>query len=327
MIHSSPVAGTEQQNALYPPLEPHRIERLAVDALHSLHVEECGNPEGFPVLFLHGGPGSHIRPHQRQYFDPAFYRIVLLDQRGCGQSRPAGCTEQNTTWHLVADIERLRTRLGVQRWLLFGGSWGATLALAYAETHPERVAGLVLRGVFLGTEAEVRWYAHGLQRFVPCAWRLLTATAGCSEGVVARYHALVNHPDMETSTRAARAWVGYEEAVMRLGSGSAPVASAPGDGADALHRARIQLHFLVNGCFLRDNELLEQAWRVGEVPAILVQGRLDMVCPPLAATELARRLQNAQLRLIEDGGHSGLDPAIAGALRRATDEMRERFRR
>jgi proline iminopeptidase len=326
VIPSSPVAGTEQQSALYPPLEPYRIERLAVDALHSLHVEQCGNREGFPVLFLHGGPGSHIRPHQRQYFDPAFYRIVLFDQRGCGQSLPAGCTEQNTTWHLVADIERLRIHLGVQRWLLFGGSWGATLALAYAETHPERVAGLVLRGVFLGTETEIRWYVDGLRRFVPCARRLLTATAECSEGLLARYHALVNHPDMQTHTRAAQAWVGYEEAVMRLGSGSAPMPSASG-AADALHRARIQLHFLANGCFLRDNELLERAWRVGDVPAILVQGRLDMVCPPLAAAELARRLPNAELRMVENGGHSALDPLIAGALRRATDDMRGRVRR
>jgi proline iminopeptidase len=313
-----------EQAALYPSVAPFQSDALPVDSRHALYFEQCGNPAGFPALFLHGGPGSQTRPHHRQFFDPAFYRAVLFDQRGCGQSRPRGLTEHNTLWHLVADIELLRRHLRVERWLLFGGSWGSTLALAYAETYPERVAGMVLRGVFLASETELDWYVNGLREFLPEEW--LALTGGQGEGVVARYHALVNHAERETALRAARSWVGYEEAAMQLGSGSPPTAGNGGDGAALLDRARIQLHYLVNGCFLRPDELLENAWKVAGAPTIIVQGRLDMICPPVTACMLAKRLP-AELRIVENGGHSASQPALAGALCRAADDMRARLRK
>lgn len=310
-----------EQAALYPPVAPFQSDRLSVDSGHALYFEQSGNPAGFPVLFLHGGPGSQTRPQHRQFFDPTFYRIVLFDQRGCGQSVPRGLTERNTIWHLVADMERLRRQLAIERWLLFGGSWGSTLALAYAGTYPERVAGMVLRGVFLASAGELEWYVNGLREFLPEAWEGLTG--GQSGEVVSRYHALVNHADRETALRAARHWVGYEEAAMQLGSGSPPTAIAQGDEAALLDRARIQLHYLANGCFLRRDELLENAWKI-TAPAIIVQGRLDMICPPVTARMLAKRL-SADMRMVEAGGHSASQPAMAGALRAAADDMRERL--
>jgi proline iminopeptidase len=314
----------EQPAALYPPIEPFQTGGLAVDSTHSIYYEQSGNPSGFPVLFLHGGPGSQVRPQHRQFFDPAFYRIVLFDQRGCGRSTPRGGIVHNTTWHLVADIEGLRRQLGVERWLLFGGSWGSALALAYAQSHPRRVAGLILRGVFLASASELDWYVNGLRDFLPSAWRDLTG--GRSEGVVARYHAAVNHPDLATAEQAARIWVGYEEAAMQLGSGATPVASAAGEVAALLDRARVQLHYLANECFLRRDELLQTAWKVATVPCIIVQGRLDMICPPVTASDLAERLPHAELRMVESGGHSGSQPIMAAALRTAADDMRERLR-
>ena len=309
------------QPALYPSIEPYRVEHLSAGP-HCLYVEQCGNPRGSPALFLHGGPGSQIRPQHRQYFDPDFYRIVLFDQRGCGRSTPSGSTEENTTWHLVADIESIRRHLEVDSWLLFGGSWGSTLALAYAQSHPQHVAGLVLRGVFLATRGELEWYLQGLGGFVPEAWQALAGGSG--EGVVARYHSLVNHPDHTVAIQAAQRWVGYEDAVMTLGSGAKPQAVA-GDPGAALRRAQVQLHYLANGCFLREGELLEGCAKLARTPAIIVQGRLDMLCPPVSAVKLARRLDGAELRMVENAGHSATEPALAGALRAAADDMRRRI--
>ncbi len=313
---------TTEPDFLYPPIEPFERSRLPVDALHSLYFEQSGNSAGFPVLFLHGGPGSHTRPPHRRYFDPAFYRIVLFDQRGCGQSTPAGAIEANTTWHLVEDIEALRKHLRVERWLLFGGSWGSALALAYAQTHPGRVAGLIMRGVFLGTQAELEWYLEGLGRFVPEARHRLLAHVGGDP--IARYHALVTGTDPGAAVTAARAWVAYEEAAMSLGSGNQPQANGEGDQA-ALARARVQLHYLLNHCFLAEGALLDGCWRVAKVPTIIVQGRLDMVCPPHTAFALARRLAGAEIRIVEGGGHSATQPALAQALRAAADDIRHRL--
>jgi proline iminopeptidase len=312
-----------EPTAVYPGIEPYRVDFLP-SGRHSLYTEQSGNPEGFPVLFLHGGPGSQTRPQHRQFFDPSFYRIILFDQRGCGRSTPAGSTEDNTTWHLVADMESMRRHLNVDRWLLFGGSWGSTLALAYAQTYPERVAGLILRGVFLASRAELLWYLEGLGGFLPEAWQALTG--GRSEGVTARYHSLVNHPDQTTAIQAAQRWIGYEEAAMALGSGAKPQ-GASGDPAAALCRARVQLHYLANACFLREGELLDRCAAIASVPAIIVQGRLDMVCPPATAVGLAQRLDGAELRLVENAGHAATQPALAGALRRAADDMRQRVAR
>jgi proline iminopeptidase len=307
---------------LYPELEPFAVQQMAAGGGHALHVEECGNPRGFPALFLHGGPGSHTRALHRRFFDPQFYRIALFDQRGCGRSTPLGCTLENTTRHLVADIEALRRRLGFDRVMLFGGSWGSALALAYAIAHPDVVAGMVLRGIFFASRAEVDWYLHALRNFVPEAWSALTQ--GASGGLLARYHGLVSGEDGERALLAARRWVAYEQAVMDLDAGT-EATDPPEEASDVLARARVQLHYLVHDCFLAPGELASGLGRLAEVPALIVQGRLDLVCPPRAAYELARLLPRAELRLVERGGHSAAAPEIARALRRATDDMRERL--
>lgn len=308
-------------DGLYPIVEPFRTDWLDAGSGHRVYFEESGNPAGFPVLFVHGGPGGRTRPAHRRFFDPRFYRVVLFDQRGCGQSTPAGEILDNTTAHLVDDIERLRQRLGVDRWLLFGGSWGSTLSLAYAIAHPDRVAGMVLRGVFLASDVEVQWYLSGLRRFLPEAWTEFAGDAGAS--IVRHYLSLVEHADREAARAAARRWCDYESRVMALGESAGGSETAAAE--DLLARARIQLHFLAHDCFLRPNELLENLWRIGAKPAIVVQGRLDMVCPPSTAVEVARRLPGAELRLVADGGHSALQPAIATELCAATVRMRDRL--
>jgi proline iminopeptidase len=307
---------------LYAELEPFAVQQLAVGGGHTIHIEECGDPRGFPAVFLHGGPGSRTRAVHRRFFDPQFYRIVLFDQRGCGQSTPLGRTADNTTRHLVADIEAIRNHLGLDRVMVFGGSWGSTLALAYAVAHPDRVAGMVLRGIFFATRAEVDWYLDALRNFVPEAWESLAQGEGGS--LVARYHGLVSEQDDRRALAAARRWVAYEEAIMGLDAGN-KAAGPAGGAADVLAQARVQLHYLVHDCFLEPGELASGLGCLDGVPALIVQGRLDLVCPPRAAYELARLLPRAELRLVERGGHSATEPEIARALRRATDEMRTRL--
>ena len=304
---------------LYPELEPFAVQQLAVGGGHTIHVEECGDPRGFPAVFLHGGPGSRTRAVHRRFFDPQFYRIVLFDQRGCGQSTPLGRTAETTTRHLVADIEAIRIHLGLDRVMLFGGSWGSTLALAYAVAHPDRVPAMVLRGIFFATRVEVDWYLDALRNFVPEAWEALAQGEGGN--LAARYHGLVSGQDDGHALAAARRWVAYEEAIMGLDAGN-KAAGPTGGAADVLARARVQLHYLVHDCFLEPGELASGLGRLAGVPALIVQGRLDLVCPPRAAYELARRLPRAELRLVERGGHSATEPEIARALRRATDDMR-----
>jgi proline iminopeptidase len=296
---------------LYPPIEPFAAQQVPVGGPHALYVEQCGNPDGFPVLLLHGGPGSQSRPLHRRFFDPQFYRIVLFDQRGCGRSTPLGCTDENTTTHLVQDMELLRTRLGLGRMLVFGGSWGATLALAYAVAHPARVAAMVLRGVFLGTRREVGAYLEALRR---------------EEGVdpLARYHALVNQRDDAAASAAARRWLDYEEALMSLGATQRDTGAAQ-DRAASLARVRVQLHYLVHDCFLEPGALLSGVAPLAHTPVLIVQGERDRVCPPQAARALAARLPGAELRLIERGGHAADEPQMAAALRLATDDLRQRL--
>jgi len=303
-------------STLYPPLEPFAEQQFAVGGGHALHVEQCGNPAGFPVFFLHGGPGSQARPVHRRFFDPAFYRVVLFDQRGCGRSTPRGRIEENTTAHLVGDIEALREHLGLEGLMLFGGSWGASLALAYAAAHPGRIAAMVLRGVFLGSREEVDWYLGGLGELVPQARRALGE--GIGSGLLAHFYARVSENDAAAAVR----WVAYEDAVMRLDAGDTAVAGGAQDPGTALARARVQLHYLAHDCFLRPGELLSGLVPLRETPVLIVQGARDRVCPPRAAVELAGRLPNAELRLVENGGHSATGPAMAAALRRATDDLR-----
>ena len=305
--------------ALYPPLEPRRRGLLPASAGHSLYYEDCGRADGAPALFLHGGPGSSIGAVHRRFFDPAHYRIILFDQRGCGQSTPRGETRANSTADLLDDIERLRVHLGVERWLLFGGSWGSTLALAYAQRHPERVTGLVLRGVFLASREEVDWFVCGLRRFLPAAWQAF-ANGMPGEDLVAAYSAAVESGDSARAAGAAQRWVAWENAVMAIGE--APGAAAGADPAAVLARVRVQLHYLAHDCFLAPRELLDGLPRLHHLPVIIVQGRRDLVCPPVTAYTLAGNWPGAQLRMVEEGGHSALHPAVAAALVRATDDMR-----
>jgi proline iminopeptidase len=295
---------------MYPELEPSRADWLEVGDGHRVYYEISGNPAGFPVLFVHGGPGSRTRPAHRRFFDPAFYRIVLFDQRGCGRSTPLGATLANTTAHLLADVERLRQTLGVDRWLLFGGSWGSTLSLAYAIAHPDCVAGMVLRGVFLASAAEIAAYLAVL----PGAWN---GIAGGPSSIITHLHSLVEQGDRD----AARRWGDYESRVMAPEESAAAGSAPPAD--EQLGSARVQLHYLAHQCFLRTNELLDQLPALRARPVIIVQGAMDRVCPPATALAVAQRLPGAELRMVAGGGHSGLQPAMADELCAATRKMRD----
>jgi proline iminopeptidase len=314
-----------EPTSLYPPIEPRQVLSLPVPGGHRLHVEDCGHPEGVPVLFLHGGPGSATKPDHRRYFDPRHYRVVLFDQRGCGRSTPLGGVDCNTTAHLIDDIERIRNHLGVSRWVLFGGSWGSTLALAYAQAHPDRVRALILRGIFLASRAELDWYFTGLRQFLPEAREALFRVApGHSwERLVACYETLLNSADQEQARRAAADWNAYESAIMSIGDNAAPMSGVADDAA--LARARVQIHYLARACFLRDGELLDNLPRIAHLPAILLHGRQDFVCPPVTAWELARRWPRARLSFVEQARHAASHPALERALVAAADEMLQRL--
>lgn len=316
---------------LYPPLEPHRDGMLDVGDGQHIYWEESGNPEGKPVVFLHGGPGGGTSPTHRQFFDPAAYRIVLFDQRGCGRSTPhvadGASLEVNTTWHLVADIERLRGHLGIDRWQVFGGSWGSTLALAYAQTHPERVTELVLRGIFLLRRKEIDWYYNGAAGFVyPDEWEKYLAPIPEAErdgDLVAAYHRLLHSPDPDIATAAAVAWSTWEGATSSL----LPQPDRVAESAEprfALAFARIENHYFVHGGFLEDGQLLRDIDRIAHIPAVIVQGRHDIVCPAISAWDLHRAWPGSRLHLVPDAGHAAAEPGITHHLIEATDEFRDR---
>jgi proline iminopeptidase len=307
---------------LYPPIEPDHASWLEAGAGHRVYYEVCGNAQGIPALFLHGGPGSSSNPGHRRFFDPTCYRIVLFDQRGCGRSTPGGETRANDTALLIGDIERLREHLGVEAWLLFGGSWGSTLALAYAQAHPERVRGLVLRGVFLASRAEVAWYLEGLRRFLPEAWEALARDVPQpdSANLIAHYAARVEGGDLS----AAQRWNAYESATLAVGEAASnpPSGASVSEAGGVLGRVRVQLHYLSHDCFLEPDWLPRGLSRIAHLPAIVVQGRRDLVCPPLTAYTLARAWPAARLRMVEDAGHSAMHPALRMALVRATEEFK-----
>jgi proline iminopeptidase len=304
--------------SLFPPLEPFDQGWLEAGAGHRLYYEQCGAHAGVPVVFLHGGPGSSVNANHRRFFDPAFYRVVLFDQRGCGRSTPRGETASNTTVDLVDDLERLRAHLSIERWMLFGGSWGSTLALAYAQRHVARVSAMVLRGVFLGSPAELDWFLIGLRRFVPEAWNALTAEAPSeSAAALLRWFAQRVHAG---DAGAARRWSDYESALMAVGEASG--AGAAADDATVLARARVQLHYLLHDCFLAPDELIVGMPAIAAVPGIIVQGRRDLPCPPLAAHRVHGAWPGSELRMIEEGGHSAMHPAMSAALVRATEDLK-----
>jgi proline iminopeptidase len=308
---------------LYPPLEPFDQKLMAVGGGHSIYVEQCGRPDGIPVLVVHGGPGGGCSPAMRRYFDPAVYRIILFDQRGCGRSRPHASVEENTTWHLVADMEAIRTVLGVDRMILFGGSWGATLALIYAITHPESVAHLVLRGVFMMTQAELDWfYGGGAGRFFPDLWhRFGQAIPEDERGdLIGAYHRRLFSGKVAEEMRYARLWANWENSLATIGSNVA-AGEGPSDYARAF--ARLENHYFVNKGFLQeDGWILKNRHRIEGIEADIVQGRYDMVCPPVSAYQLAEGWMNARLNMVPMAGHALSEAAISEALVAVMDGLK-----
>jgi proline iminopeptidase len=312
------------RRTLYPEIEPYETGRLAVGDGHELYFEVCGNPDGKPVVFLHGGPGAGCSPKARRFFDPAKYRIVLFDQRGCGRSTPHASLHANTTWHLVSDIEVLRRHLGIERWQVFGGSWGSTLALAYAQTHPERVSELVLRGIFMLRRWELEWfYQAGADALFPDAFDdYLAAIPPVERGdLMSAYYRRLTSDNAEIRIAAAKAWSVWEARTSFLLQDPAHIEAAAGDTfAEAF--SRIECHYFVHGGFFdRDDQLLANAYRLRNIPAVIVQGRYDVVCPARSAWDLHQAWPQSDLRIVPDAGHSGFEPGIVHELVLATERF------
>jgi len=308
---------------LFPPIEPYQTGTLRLDTRHTMYWEQSGNPRGMPVVFLHGGPGAGATAAHRRFFDPDYWRIVIFDQRGAGRSTPLGDIRDNSPAHLVADIERLRILLGIEKWLVFGGSWGSTLALDYAATHPAHCAGLVLRGIFLCREEEIDWFLYGIGRVFPEAWRAFSGflpEAERGDLLAAYYHRLLD-PDPRVHMPAARAWSTYEGACSTLLPNPDTVA-AFGEDRLALGLARIEAHFFSRHLFSGAHDLIARIRHIRPLPAIIVQGRYDMVCPIRSADELAHSWPEAQYVIVPDAGHSAMEPGIRDQLVLATEQMK-----
>jgi proline iminopeptidase len=308
----------------YPPIEPYREGRLPVGDGHEIYFEECGNPKGVPAILVHGGPGGGSNPTMRRYHDPRRYRIILFDQRGCGRSTPYASLEANTTWHLVEDMERLRQHLEIARWQVFGGSWGSTLALAYAETHPESVSSLVLRGIFLLRKWEIDWfYQEGCSRIFPDAWKGFERPISPSHrgDMVAAYHKLLTGPDPALQLAAAKAWSIWEGSTLSLLPDPARVERFGSDHY-AIAFARIECHYFINrGFFTRDGQLLEDAHRLNTIPGVIVHGRYDVCTPVKNAWDLKLAWPGAELEIVEDAGHAMTEPGITSRLVAATNRF------
>lgn len=307
---------------LYPEIEPYQSEWLATSRIHHVYYEQCGNPAGQPVVFLHGGPGSGCNPNQRRFFDPAHYRIVLLDQRGCGRSKPLGCLEDNTTEHLVADIESLRNHLGIKSWLVFGGSWGSTLGLAYALTHPGSVTGLILRGIFLSRPSELDWFLNDVRHFCPEAWGKLLGFLDPSErgNHLGAYAKRIFSDDANVNLPTAINWNAYEGSMLSLRpsvGGGTPIADDI-----QVARARVQLHYILHECFVGQRDILKEVPTLAHIPTTIIQGRYDLVCPPLTAWQLSQAMPHAQFHVIADAGHSAMEAGVTSALVAATEQFK-----
>jgi proline iminopeptidase len=308
---------------IFPPIEPYQTGRLRLDNRHTMYWEQSGNPRGAPALFLHGGPGAGATAVHRRFFDPDYWRVVIYDQRGAGRSAPLGETRDNSPAHLVADVERLRIELGVEKWLVFGGSWGSTLALDYAETHPARCAGLVLRGIFLCRAEEIDWFLYGVRRVFPEAWRAFVEFLPEDErgDILCAYHRRLLDPDPAIHMPAARAWGTYEGACSTLLPNPETV-TAFGEERLALGLARIEAHFFRNYLFVGERDLIARVRHIRHLPGIIVQGRYDMVCPIGSADELARAWPEVEYVIVPDAGHSAMEPGIRGQLVLATERMK-----
>lgn len=305
---------------LYPPIEPYNSGYLQVSPVHSIYFEECGNPDGQPAVILHGGPGSGCSPEMRQFFDPKHYRIVLFDQRGAGRSKPEASLADNTTWHLVADIEQLREHLGIEQWVVLGGSWGSTLSLSYAEKHPERVTHLILRGVFLSRKEDIDWlYKYGASEIYPDQWEefLSGITPEPGREYYHTYYEVLTGTDADAMMQAARKWCNWEFSMIKLVTTEFPTSDE-----FALNFARIECHYMVNNCFLDEGQLLRDAYKIAHIPTTIVHGRYDVICTLRNAYELQKLLPDAKLVVCPRSGHSMFEDEIAAALVDATDDYR-----
>jgi proline iminopeptidase len=316
-------APTSARRTLYPPIEPYRIGRLDVGDGHELYWEQCGNPDGKNVIFLHGGPGAGCSPDHRRQFDPALYCITLFDQRGCGRSTPYASLEANTTWHLVADMEALRSMLGIERWMVYGGSWGSTLALAYAQTHPARATELVLRGIFTFRQTELDWlYLYGASEIFPDKWEEFLAPIPTAEraDMVGAYHRRLTGDDPAAQLEAAKAWSKWEAETVTLLPDPHLIEEFT-DDAFAVAIARIENHYMLNKGWLDEGQLIAGSARLAGIPGVIVQGRYDCCTPPSAAWDLKRAWPEVELNIVPDGGHLFTEPGITDGLIRATDRF------
>ena len=319
MADHAPTLRTE----LYPEIEPFEVGMLALDGLHHMHWEVSGNPHGKPVVFLHGGPGAGASPAHRRFFDPRHYRIVVFDQRGAGRSTPLGALQDNTTPHLIADMETLRRHLNIEHWLVFGGSWGSTLALAYAEAHPERCAGLILRVIFLCRKSEIDWFLYELKNIFPEAWRAFAGYIPIAErgDLLKAYYQRLIDGDPNVHMPAARAWGRYEGSCSTLMPSPETVAYFGGDVV-ALGLARIEAHYFTHDIFLPVNSLLDNVNRIRHVPCVIVQGRYDAVCPLISADDLHRAWPEAEYHIVPDAGHAAWEPGICKQLVAACEKFK-----
>lgn len=309
---------------LFPAIEPYDHGKLPLDGIHTMYWEQSGNPEGIPVLFLHGGPGAGATPGHRRFFDPAYYRIVIFDQRGAGRSTPLGELKDNTTPLLIRDIEKLRHHLGIKQWLIFGGSWGSTLSLAYGEAHPEHCLGFVLRGIFLCRPGEINWFLYGLQNLFPEVWREFVSRLAPDEqrDILTAYYRLLTHPDPDVHLPAARAWSRYEGSCSTLLPNSQIVDYFSGDTV-ALGLAKIEAHYFRNNIFLPENSLLDNVHKIHHLPGVIVQGRYDAVCPIVSAYDLHLTWPRAEYIVVNDAGHSAWEPGIQAELIKATEKFKQ----
>ena len=314
------------RDQLYPSIEPYETGKLALDETHTMYWEQSGHPGGLPVLFLHGGPGAGATSVHRRFFDPSSYRIVIYDQRGAGRSTPRGDLTNNTTGDLIDDIERLREHLGIKQFLLFGGSWGSTLALAYAEAHPDRCMGLVIRGIFLGRPHEIDWFLYGLRVVFPEAWRNLVSVLPEDEryDILGNFYRRLLDDDPKVHLPAARAWSRYEGACSTLHPSPETVA-AFGEDDLAYALARIETHYFTNGNFMSDNALLDNLGAITHLPCKIIQGRYDMICPIATADELHRSWPGSELIIVPDAGHSAMDSGVREALVTTTERCKSEF--
>ena len=315
--------GRMARREFYPDIEPFATGYLPVGGPHQIYYEQCGNPKGAPVVFLHGGPGAGASPVHRRFFDPKHYHIIVFDQRGAGRSKPLGEITDNTTLHLIADLEKLRSHLGIDRWVVFGGSWGSTLAIAYAEAHADRCKALVLRGIFLCRKSEIDWFLYGMRAFAPEIWREFTDYLPAAErrDLLTNYYKRLIDPDPKVHMPAARKWSVYEGTCCTLLPSPETVESFAQDTV-ALGIARMEAHYFINDIFLPEDSLLKNVGKIRHIPAVIVQGRYDLVCPIETADELHRAWPEAEYTVVADAGHSAMEPGIRSALIEATDKFR-----